>query len=532
MASVQKRPPKSTRSKDAYDMEKRILYDRIFESSYRSAYHTSEILYNELSAAERNAIINEPRVQGPETLSGKGPLPRDTALQRPAGPELAKVLPQARARWAKHVRDHQLRDIDVVFQGTSTECRGLLTIMKDRMSLAGGRPYHAHDYDESTRTMCFSIVIAQSALNGLSPPEMMKDFQMQILDNVGPDLPDGTTEACTTSAEATPDQQNVVAMSAKRRGKQVRFGDPPDPSCYPIPSSEMEQAEWSETHVPFTREYSDHHPTDDDWWLRDLPQRTQMIADWQEKRTPRRLALAFGDDPSTLPPPIAPEVMPGLCDTYAANVPQAKQDERGIQLLRVLFTDFLHCKAKCESAERSYTRRRSTYRRLRAQPLAVANPGVITHLRRSLYLHPFHEFKLLHDTLEKRFHTACREVPSRVVNDKHIKDAALLTEVRKMRPEKALATTSLENHAMTNDSVGEQQEHGPEAPNPPPPQESFVTLSSPDASALGALEAVATANGVQRKIWSPLGLVRQVFHGMLRLPSLFSLGNGGPAAAA
>ncbi|KAF7190109.1 hypothetical protein HII31_08440 [Pseudocercospora fuligena] len=547
MTSMLERPPKSAASKQAYEMEKTMLYHRIIDSNYRSAFHISEIVFNETTPAERNAIIYEPRVEKPKTLSGKGPLPRDRVTQWPAAPKLAKVLPQARMRWVEYLRDRQLRDIDVVFQGNSTQCRGRLTMMKEKMSRAGGRPYHMHKYDESTRTMCFSIVIAHDALNGLSTPEMIEDFQMQIIDNIDPDLSNGTTEASTTPAGTTPVQQNGVAMSAKRRGKQVKFCDPPTQSWYPIPSSEMKQPEWSQSDVDFTREYSDNHVTDDDWWLRDLLVRTQMIADWQENRTPRRLAMAFGDDPTTLAP-IDPEVMPGLCDTYGANVSQAKREEQNIQLLRVLFTEFVYSKAKYERAEQSYRSDRSRYRRVRAHPQASAHPNFITCW---LYCHDFHDIKLDHDSLEKRFHTACKDVPRHLIHNDQIKDAALLAELREVHQIKVVATPFPGNNTIVNGKIflpcyaelagenakgaresPEQQEHDQEHDHTPdPPQELFVTLSSPDASAHSTLKTVATASGVQQKTWSPLGLIRQVLYGMLKLPSLFSVGNGSPAAA-
>lgn len=134
-----------------------MLYHRIIDSHYRSAFHISEIVFNETTPAERNAIIYEPRVEKPKTLSGKGPLPRDRVPQWPAAPKLAKVLPQARMRWVsfttskrldvktftdfsllqvEHLRDGQLRDVDVVFQGNSVQCRGRLTMMKEKMSRA------------------------------------------------------------------------------------------------------------------------------------------------------------------------------------------------------------------------------------------------------------------------------------------------------------------------------------------------------------------------------------------------------------
>lgn len=172
-------------------------------------------------------------------------------------------------------------------------------------------------------------------------------------------------------------------------------------------------------------------------------------------------------------------------------------------------------------------------------------------LRCRLYCHKFLDYKLDHSDLEESFYTACEDVPRHLINKDQIKDAALLAELREVHQIKVVATPSPETNTKKSGKIflsyhapltelsakgvresPEQQEHSQEQDSmPETPQESFVTLSSPDASAHSTLKTVATANGVQHKTWSPLVLIRQVFYGMLKFPSLFSVGNGSPAAA-
>ena len=74
-------------------------------------------------------------------------------------------------------------------------------------------------------------------------------------------------------------------------------------------------------------------------------------------------------------------------------------------------------------------------------------------LRCRLYCHKFLDIELNHDSLEKRFYTACKDVPRHLIHNNQIKDAALLAELREVHQIKVVATPSPGNSTVTSGKI-------------------------------------------------------------------------------